>query len=113
MSRAAAGQAGEQPDEPRPRVTYDRWREASDQIRAPATSQLLADEDPQRRALIVQNVSADTLWLQFNGEAAQGAPSFRLIAGATLTMQLPGFVDTGRVEIIGPNAGAAFTAKVA
>jgi hypothetical protein len=89
------------------------YEDRSGAIAAGGVSQLLAEENPARRSLLIQNVSVDALWINFDVPAVQAAPSFRLAAGAFFTMEAPNFVDTSVVNVIGPNAGAAFAAREA
>jgi len=90
-----------------------RYEDRSGAIVAGGVSQLLAEENPARRSLLVQNVSADVLWIEFDLPAVQARPSFQLAAGAFFRMEAPSFVDGSTVNIIGPNAGAAFVAREA
>lgn len=96
----------------RERVAH-RWIDRSSTIGTNATAQKVCDQFIGRISLFVQNVSVDTLWLQFGKKALQAAPSIQLVAGASFSMEIPGFVDESEVWIIGPNAGAAFVAREA
>ena len=94
--------------------TGPAFSDISSKIGVANQSQKLTGVNEDRVCLIVQNVSADTLWIDFGRDATQGAPSFRLPAGALFTMEKEhGYVDTSEVFIIGPNAGALYTAREA
>ena len=73
-------------------------------------SQALAAANAARKYLIVQNVSGADLWFNFGVAAVIGQPSFRLVAGATFTME-GAFISTQAVNIIGAAAAQAFAAK--
>lgn len=75
-----------------------------------ATSQLLVAANLDRRYLLVHNISDDTLWIDFGVDAVEDEPSVRLLPGDIFVMESM-FISTQDVNIIGPTAGAKFTAK--
>lgn len=90
------------------------YQDKSSAIAAGNKSQTLCEENFVRESLIVQNVSADILWIDFDKDAVQAAPSLKLLPNTGLAWdRLSGFVPTSRLTIIGPNPAAAFTVKEA
>ena len=64
-----------------------------------------------RKYLIVQNVSANTLWINFNTDANEDQPSMQLLAnGGSFVMEASAIV-TDSVSIIGGTVGQSYTAK--
>lgn len=84
--------------------------DGSGSIAAPATAQNIFAANATRAYLFVQNISADTLWINFGTNAVEDQPSVRLSPGASFAMEGM-MVSTQLVSIIGPNAAAKFVAK--
>lgn len=84
--------------------------DGSGTIAVASTSQAVFAANVNRRYIILQNVSADDLWFDFDTAAVESQPSFKLIPDASFVME-SGFVSTEALNIIGPNAGAEFIAK--
>ncbi len=63
-----------------------------------------------RKYLLIQNVSAIALWINFNTDANIDQPSFKLVADGSFVMEGSAIV-TDSVSIIGATAGSEFTAK--
>lgn len=79
-------------------------------LTAGGTAQQVMATNVARRYLLVQNVSAGDLWLNFGSTAVQAQPSVKLPPDAALVMEA-GFVSTELVSIIGATTGQAFVAK--
>lgn len=95
------------PVQPTPAALTD----GSGTIAAPAASQTVFAANATRKYLLIQNNSADTLWINFGVAAVQTQPSIKLLPNAAFESSL--IVSNQSVTIIGPNAGATFTAKQA
>ncbi len=90
------------------------YHNGDNKIAQNAVSQVVFDDNVGRQALFIRNLdAADTLWVSFGGKAVQDIPSFQLKPGEWLSMETPAPVDPREVQIIGPNAGAKFTAREA
>lgn len=79
-------------------------------ITAGGVTQTLAAANATRSYFFVQNISTDTLWINFGVSAGQDQPSIKLCPEATFVME-SGFVSTDAINIIGPTTGAKFVAK--
>ncbi|MEA3186219.1 MAG: hypothetical protein QOD99_49 [Chthoniobacter sp.] len=86
-------------------------RDDSGTIVSGGTSQVLEGATSQRRYFLFQNISADTLWLNFGTAAVQDAPSIKIIAGASIVFE-SSYVPPDAVYLIGPTTGAKFVCKV-
>lgn len=84
----------------------------SGSITAGGASQQLAAALATRRYLLVQNNSAEVLWVNFGTAAVGDQPSVSIPIAGTFVMD-GGFVDTQAVNIIGATTGSKFTAKEA
>lgn len=80
-------------------------------IQIRAMSQTLFPANTHRHILFIYNRSADTLWIDFGVAAIQDAPSIPIEPGGIFRANYLEFIDTRQVNIIGPTAGAKFTAK--
>jgi len=87
------------------------FTDGSGTIAVGATSQQVFAANATRNYLLIQNNSADTLWINFGVAAVQTQPSIKLLPNGSL--EFSQFLSTQTVNIIGPNAGATFTAKQA
>lgn len=90
----------------------------SGSIAAGDAAQDLAAANPNRRYLLIQNVSDTVLWVNFGTTAVKDQPSYHLKAcgtaadgtGGVLEFNGP-FCPTGVVSIIGASTGKKFVAK--
>lgn len=73
-------------------------------------SQQIAAVNEGRMYLLIQNLSSDNLWVNFGIPAVQNQPSIRLSAGSSIEFNR-NVVPTSSINIVGPTAGQAFTAK--
>jgi hypothetical protein len=78
-------------------------------IAVAGTSQVLAAANANRAYFFIQNISEDTLWINFGTDAVQDSPSIKLVTNEIFEMDK--FNSTDNITIIGPNAGAKFVAK--
>ncbi len=74
------------------------------------TAQQVMAANLNRKYLLVQNVSAIALWINFNTDANADQPSIKLVADGSFVMEGSAIV-TDSVSIIGSTAGSSFTAK--
>jgi len=79
-------------------------------ITAGGTAQTLAAVNASRKYLIIQNVSAGDLWINFTTTAIVGQPSVKIGPDASFVMEAS-FVSTELISIIGATTGQAFAAK--
>lgn len=81
-------------------------------VTAGGTAQDAAAANTARRYLLIVNPKSSTtrLWFNLGTTAVQASPSIALDPGDSF-VQEGMYVDTGRVSIIGPTTGAAFTVK--
>ena len=97
-------------------VTADSNRGAltnrSGSITIGGTSQVLAAALATRKYLLIQNISSENLWVDFNVAAVQDQPSIRLIAGDTLVFE-SSYIPTESVNVIAATTGSKFVAKEA
>jgi hypothetical protein len=77
-------------------------------IAVAGVSQVLAAENPNRGYFFIQNISEDTLWINFGTDAVQDSPSIKLYPDGTFEMNK--FNSTDQITITG-TAGAKFVAK--
>jgi hypothetical protein len=82
----------------------------SGSIIAGSVAQQVAAAVAQRRYIIIQNVSAGDLWIDFGVAAVEDQPSIRLSAGATFVME-GSYICGQSISIIGAAPGQKFTAK--
>jgi len=79
-------------------------------------SQQVFAANAARTGLIIQNISDEDLWLDFDQAATLDTPSIRLIGGGLGILQFPdttGRIELGAVNINGATAGQKFVAKEA
>lgn len=90
------------------------WQDRSGTIPTPAAAFVVAEENAQRRALLIQNQGAHTMWVDFDQKAVAGVPALEILKDGDLDLSLDrgDFVPTGRVTIIG-TAGESFAAREA
>jgi hypothetical protein len=76
------------------------------------TAQQVFAANANRRYLLVQNVSAENMWVNLGAVATQAAGSILLFPGGTLEYD-GASVPSGLISIIGTTTGDGFTAKQA
>ena len=86
------------------------FTDGSGSIAIAATSQALFAASATRKYLLVTNISTDTLWINFGIAAIQDQPSVPILTNGSFVME-GSFINNQAINIIGPNAGAKFTAK--
>ncbi len=88
--------------------------DVSGTITTGGTAQQLVGRDSNRRALFIQNVSANDLWISEVGTAAASQPSIRIDAGATFRADSEDyeFGLTNAISIFGGTTGQQFSARV-
>lgn len=86
--------------------------DGSGTITTGGTSQEVFAANTSRRYLLIQNVSAEDLWVQFGGAAVQDQPSVKLGPSDALIFD-GSFIPTEQAQIIGATTGSEFTAKEA
>ena len=91
-------------------VTAGALTDRSGTIAAGGAAQQVAAANVNRKYLLIQNLSAADLWVNFGAAAVASQPSVRLAPGAALVMR-GDYVDTQAVSVVGATAGQAFTAK--
>lgn len=74
------------------------------------TAQQVMPANLNRKYLLIQNVSAIALWINFNTDANADQPSIKLVADGSFVMEASAIV-TDSVSIIGLTSGSSFTAK--
>lgn len=90
------------------------FTDGSGSIAVGGTAQDAFAKNAGRQYLLIQNISATALWVDFNKNAVQDQPSIRLDAGASLELgSHSGVVPTGRVSVNNGTGGAKFVAKQA
>ena len=88
------------------------FTDGSGTITTGGASQQIFAANTARSYLLVQNLSAEALFVGFGVAAAAGQPSVKLVASGAVVFEF-GFVPTSTVTIIGATTGSAFTAKQA
>jgi hypothetical protein len=79
------------------------------------TAQTVFAANISRQYLLIQNVSAEDMWVNFGIAAVANQPSIKLVAGASVEFSVggTGVVPTASVSVIAATTGSAFTAKQA
>lgn len=90
--------------------TIGALQDRSGTITAGGVSQQLAPANATRKYLVVENVSSETLWINFGVAAVQAQPSIKILPNGYFFME-NSFVSNEAVNIIGATTGSAFTAK--
>lgn len=86
--------------------------DGSGTITTGGTSQQIFAANAARKYLLVVNVSALDLWINFGVAAVQTQPSIKITPNGSFVME-GFFVSTETVNIIGATTGTVFTAKQA
>ena len=84
----------------------------SGSIATGATAQQLAAANGTREYLLIQNVSAEDIWINFGITAVADQPSIKIAAGQSREWTVLG-VPTASVSIIAATTGSKFVAKEA
>jgi hypothetical protein len=89
--------------------------DGSGTLAAGSTSQEVFGQNTGRQYLFIQNISAGTLWFDFDIDAVENQPSIRLLTNEAFEFAAgsTGAVPTASVNIIGATLGQAFVAKEA
>jgi hypothetical protein len=82
----------------------------SGSITTGGTAQQLAAANATRKYLLIQNISAGDLWLNFTTTAVSDQPSIKLTPGSSFSME-GSYVSTEAVSVIGATTGQKFTSK--
>lgn len=88
-------------------------RDISGTITTGGTAQTIAAQNTSRQYLLIQNLSAGDLWVNFGIAAVAASPSIKITAGGNFEYSAggTGVVPTALVSIIGATTGQSFTAK--
>lgn len=92
-------------------MQHGTLRDASGSITAGGTAQTVL-EPATRRYLLFQNVSDETMWLNFGGTATAGSGSLKVVAGAAFVFE-DGFATSQSLSVLGTTTGKEFTCKEA
>lgn len=84
--------------------------DASGSITEGGTSQVALVASDSRLYLLIQNISNETLWVNFDADATEDQPSVQIVAGAVLTFE-GGYVPSSAVSVIAATTGKKFVIK--
>ena len=89
--------------------------DGSGAIATGGTSQQVFARNVGRQYLLIQNISDETMWVNFGIAAVQDQPSIRIVSGAALEFSSAGtgVVPTATVNIISATTGKKYVAKEA
>lgn len=89
--------------------------DGSGSITTGGTSQQVFAANQGRQYLLIQNISAETMWVNFGTAAVQDKPSIKIAADAALEYSLEGtgVIPTATINIISATTGSKFVAKEA
>lgn len=76
-----------------------------------ASAQQIQAETKGRRYFLFQNISANTMFLNFGVTAVQDTPSIKVTAGSTFLME-NSFISGDLISLIGVTTGDKFVCKV-
>lgn len=79
-------------------------------LAAAATSQPIAAANASRKAFFFQNLSNESLWVNFTTLATQSQPSIEVLPKGVLWLTSE-FITTEAINVIGATLGSAFAAK--
>lgn len=88
------------------------FTDRSGTIAVGGVAQTIAVAQPTRKTFIFENISDESLWVNFGVAAVQSQPSFEIFPNGTLRLTSE-FISTESISVIGATAGSAFTAKEA
>ena len=74
------------------------------------TSTSLMDANQERRYLLVQNVGADPIWINFGAPATTGAGSVKLVPNDALVLE-DTFVSIQEITVASAASSVPYTAK--
>lgn len=84
--------------------------DGSGAITTGGTSQVVFAANSNRRYLEIQNISDETMYVNFGAAATTDSNSFKLVAGAVY-VNASNYCPQGTVTVIGATAGKKFVAK--
>lgn len=88
------------------------FTDRSGSIATGGTSQQVAAANTSRNYILIQNVSAGDLWVNFGVAAVEDQPSIKVLSGLSLEYGAAGgFVPTDAVNVRGATTGQKYTAK--
>lgn len=90
--------------------TIGALQDRSGTITVGGASQQLAPANATRKYLVIENVSSETLWINFGVAAVQNQPSIKILPNGYFFME-DFFSSNQAINIIGATTGSAFTAK--
>lgn len=90
--------------------TYGSLTDRSGTTAVANTSQQIMAANPNRKYLIIENVSSGDLWFNFGVAANQTQPSLKLLFNGSFVME-SNFISTESVHVVAATAGKAYTAK--
>lgn len=80
-------------------------------ITAGGTSQQVFAANPRRRVFMFQNLSAETLYLNFGTNASSTARNSVAVVAGALYESPPNYCPTTTINVVGATTGSAFMAK--
>lgn len=92
-------------------VCQDTPVDGSTTITAGGTSQVVFAANPGRRYLEIQNVSDETMYINFGAAASASASSFMIAANGGAYINASNYCPKGTVTIISATTGKRFVAK--
>jgi hypothetical protein len=75
-----------------------------------SSPQAVAIANPDRQYFFFQNISDETLWIDFGTTATEDSPSIRIAAGGSFVME-GSFVSTDSISVIGATSSKKYVAK--
>lgn len=84
----------------------------SGSIAAGATSQQVAALNASRKYFLFQNISTETMWINFGTAAVSDQPSIQVLQGGSFVME-NFFVSTEAINVISATTGSKFVSKEA
>lgn len=94
------------------RPLLGKFTDRSGTITSGGTAQTVMPVNNHRAYLVIENVSAGDLWVNFTTPAVQNQPSLKISPNGSYVLE-SSFVTDELVSIIGATTGQAFTAKEA
>ena len=101
-------QAGASSPATNPLMCY--WFDHSGSLTTGGTAQIAMNNNSKRSKWVFQNVSSDTLWLNFGTTAVQDQPSIKILSNGDYAEE-SGSITPQYISIIGPTTGDKFTLK--
>jgi hypothetical protein len=96
-----------------PLVVGGKFLDGSGPMTLGGTAQTVFAANPNRQYLLVQNISAEDMWINFGVAANADQPSIKLASGASMQYPVGGnsVVPTDFVSIVSATTGSKFVAK--